>query len=194
MADLLASVTNTKHQLDGEEEVIENYIIPREKIRSYEKAIVIKNKIISPPSSEPVLYGVIAPFNRFEENLNDGLFITDLVYSTLSSGQCEILDTGYIISDIISYNYKKAFKHVYIKTDNLNTTNYIDTGDNVWREVGSDGLEITDSILFGDNLDSDLDMDLTGLGYPNKLRYKVSNDTGVTETINYVNINFEYYE
>jgi len=112
------------------------------------------------------------------------LYTTGLPYTKLTSKTIQFLDN-------------KAFQKVRFVVNNDNSDGLkreIDIGDGTWRTFTTDTLNITDSISFGSDFDGDLDFDLTGVLFPNKLRYRVTNNTGQPKTVDKVDIVFEYYK
>lgn len=222
--DIYQTTTNTKHNLDGEEDVTEVFIMPREQVRMREKVIRIKKHETVTANglhfdwhyssgffdnaslqfdaipNDPTEIAIICPFNAFKEHY----YNTDFVDSVNSNVTFDSINNRYICDDteILISNYiqflpLKAFKEVKFLVNNNNSDlleRYIDIGDNIWRQVTGDSLNISDSISFGESFDSELDFELTGLLFENKLRYRIVNTTGEVKYINKVDISFIYYE
>jgi hypothetical protein len=221
--DILDSTTNTKHNLDGEEDVKETYLIPRERLRLRQKIFRIRTQAPVNPiginfdryyslgaldnsnlmfdATAPAIdVGmVLCPNNHLIEKYFNTEFInstnTTATYDSVNS-RYEIEDGQLVESEIVQFNTQKAFQQLTFVVNGNNVDLFdlsVDVGDNVWRPLSGNTINFVDTILFGDDFDGDLDYDLTGLAFPNKLKYRIENNTGSTKYINITDIRFIYH-
>jgi hypothetical protein len=205
----LDSVVNTKHNLDGDADLNESYLFPREKLRLRQKAIVIKSQVafnpigisldrvyspsvldndnlqLDAPRQDPVFEAVLNPNQHFKENYYNEEFIdTDNTTATFDNvnNRYSIDDGEIIISTIIQKEPGKNIREVTFFVNQNNGDGfdlYIDSGNNVWRSVDSFG-----KVYIGDNSNGE---------YDSELRYKIENNTGSSKYVDTSDIRFIYW-